>query len=272
MTPADLEKIFNRSFIYCFSKKKLLLVFPVLALCGLLAVICRTISFGSGQWMQMSMAFLPMFLCAGLLLAAGMVLVRIYRLEIKGEEVRYLAVIKECKELIYSIPYLAVPLVFSYLILWMVLGVFYLMRLIPHAGELVSAIFSFGPFLLVLGSLFLSVLSLLVLFYITPAAALNSHLSPKLAEEVFAEIKANPFISFIMPLFALLPLLLVIGILSLAAVVTHILYVEASSGLTLALKWFFIMIPFSALLTPAVIFFFNFAAESYVILRKRVKS
>lgn len=271
MSSTDFEKIFNRSFSNSFSKKKLLLVFPVLVLCGLLAVICRTISFGSGQWMQMSMAFLPMFLCAGILLAIGIILVRIYHLELKGADIKVLNIIKECRDLIYGIPYFAVPLIFSYLVLWMVLGVFYLMRLIPYAGEVVSAIFSFGPFLLVLGSLFLGCLSLLILFYITPAAALKADLSPRLAEEVMAEIKANPFLSFIMPLFALLPLLLVIGILSLAAVVTHILYVEASSGLTLALKWFFIMIPFSAILTPAVIFFFNFAAESHVFLRKRLR-
>ncbi|MBS0629225.1 MAG: hypothetical protein JSS30_03245 [Verrucomicrobia bacterium] len=271
MTSADLEKIFNRSFSNCFSKKKLVLVFPVLVLCGLLAVICRTISFGSGQWMQMSMAFLPMFLCAGFLLALGLILVRIYHQEIKGGEVKVLTTIKECRDLIYGIPYLAVPIIFSYLVLWIVLGIFYLVRLIPHVGEVASAVFSFGPFLLVLGSLFLGCLSLLVLFYIAPAAALRSDLSPRLAEEVFAEIKANPFLSFIMPLFALLPLLLVIGILSLAAVVTHILYVEASDGLTLALKWFFIMIPFSAILAPAIIFFFNFAAESHVFLRKRIR-
>jgi len=272
MTSGDLEKIFNRAFVNCFSKGKLLLVFPVLVLCGLLTVICRTISYGAGQWMQMSMAFLPMFLCSGFLLAVGLVLVRIYHREIKGGEIKYLGVIKECKDLIYGIPYLTVPLVFSYLILWIVLGVFYLMRLIPYIGEVMSAIFSFGPFLLVLGSLFLSALSLLILFYITPAAAFRSDLSQKLAEEVFDQIKANPFLSFIMPLFALLPLLLVIGILSLAAVVTHILYVEASSGVTLALKWFFIMIPFCALLTPAVIFFFNFAAESHVFLRRQVQA
>lgn len=271
MTSADLEKIFNRSFSHSFSQKKWLLVFPVLVLCGLLAVICRTISFAAGQWIQMSLAFLPMFLCTGFLLAAGMVLTRIYHHEIKGSEIKYLQMIKESKELIYGIPHLAVPLIFAYLVLWMVLGVFYLMRSIPYAGDVVSAIFSFGPFLLVLGSLFLGCLSLLILFYVTPAAALRSNLTPHLAEEVFQEFKANPFLSFIMPLIGVLPLLLVIGILSLAAFVTQILYVEASSGLTTALKWFVIMIPFSAILTPAVIFFFNFSAESHVYLRKRIR-
>lgn len=272
MTSADLEKIFNRSFHHAFCQKKWLLVFPVLVLCGLLAVICRTISHGAGQWMQLSLAFLPMFLCAGFLLAAGLVLIRIYHNEVRGNDFKYFKVIKESKELIYGIPYLAVPLIFSYLVLWMVLGIFYLIRAIPHAGEIFAAIFSFGPFLLVLGSLFLGCLSLLILFYITPAAALRSDLSPHLAEEVFNEFKANPFWSFVMPLMGVLPLLLVIGILSLAATLTHILYVEAGGGLTIALKWFFIMIPFSAILTPAVIFFFNFSAESHVFLRKKIKT
>ncbi|MES2123025.1 MAG: hypothetical protein V4492_09700, partial [Chlamydiota bacterium] len=39
----------------------------------------------------------------------------------------------------------------------------------------------------------------------------------------------------------------------------------------LSLQWFFIMLPFSALLTPALIFFFNFAAESHVLMLKKMQ-
>ncbi|NGX37120.1 MAG: hypothetical protein K1000chlam2_00272 [Chlamydiae bacterium] len=271
MSWQELEKIFNRALSHCFSKQKWLLVFPVLALCGVVSAICRTISFGAGQWIQMSLAFLPIFLCAGFVLAVGLVLTRIYHHEVKGLEVQYFKTIKGSKELFLGIPYLAVPIIFAFLILWMVLGIFYLLRSIPEIGQFISAMLSFGPFLLVLGSLGLSFLSLLALFYVTPAAALKSDLRPQLAEEVFQDLKANPFLSVIMPLIGMLPLLFVVGILSLAAVVTQILYIESGHGISIALKWFFMMLPFCALLTPAVIFFFNFSAESHVLMRKTLQ-
>lgn len=268
MTWQELEKIFNRALSHSFTKEKFLLVFPVLALCGLLAVICRTISFGVSQWMMMSTAFLPIFLCAALLLAVGIVLIRIYHHEVKELPVQYLKTIRDAKELYLGIPYLAVPLIFAYLVLWMFLGIFYLFRAIPHAGPFISSVLSVGPFLLVVGSLALGVLSLLTLFYVTPAAALTSDLRPQVAERVFRELKENPFLSLVMPIISLVPLLLIVGILSLAAVVTQILYSEAVGGLSIALKWFFMMLPFCALLTPAVIFFFNFSAEIYAYKRR----
>ena len=40
----------------------------------------------------------------------------------------------------------------------------------------------------------------------------------------------------------------------------------------IGLQWFVIMIPFATLLSPVVIFLFNFAAESFVILQKRLKA
>jgi len=268
MTWIQLEKIFNRALMHTFSKRKFFLVFPVMALCGFLAVICRVISQGVSQWMAMSTAFLPVFLCAGLLLAVGIVLTRIYHDEVKGVKYQYLKVIMGAKDLFMGIPYLAVPLIFAYLILWMFLGVFYLFRAIPHVGAFISSILAFGPFLLVLGSLALGVLSLLILFYVTPAASFKSELKADLAEAVFKDLKINPFLSFVLPLIALLPLFLVAGVLSFAAALTHILYIDATGGLSMLFKWFVMMLPFCALLTPSVIFFFNFSAESYALMRK----
>lgn len=268
LTWQELEKIFNRSIRHSFSKEKLALVFPVLALCGLVTVICRALSRGSGQWVQMSLTFLPIFLCGGFILAAGLVVTRLYHHEVKGREIKVLRTIKRSSNLFWGISYLTVPLIFTYLILWMILGLFYLLRAIPAVGQFVSSILSFGPFLLVLGSFALSLLTLLTLFYLTPAAALKSELSPEFAGSVFRDLKKSPFLAFIMPFIALFPTLLTAGFLSLSAVVTQIMYVESGHGLSLFLKWLFMMVPFSVLLTPPIIFFFLFAAESYALMRK----
>lgn len=268
MTWLQIEKMFNRSFRFCFSKRKWIMVFPFLSFCGLLCAICRTLFFGAGDWVQMTLTFLPIFLCAGFLLAIGIVLIRVYHHEIKGLPIHYLKMINDSRPLFLKIPYLAIPVIFLYLISWMILGVFFLFRSIPKAGEFVGAFLSFGPFLLVLGSLVLSVICLLTLFFLTPKIALKSDFNAQMMNQTISEIKTNPFLTFILPLLGLLPLLIFVGILSLAATLTHIFYMGPVSSIANAMKWFFISVPFSALLTPAIIFFFNFAAESLAVFRK----
>ena len=46
----DLELIFNRALKFSFSKKKLLFMFPVLVVCGLMLVFCRALAVNAGQW------------------------------------------------------------------------------------------------------------------------------------------------------------------------------------------------------------------------------
>ena len=272
MTWDEMEKMFNRSLRHAFSRKKLLFVFPITALCGLIAAICRIVSQGAGDWIGLSLAFLPIFLCAGILLALGILLIRIYHHEIKEIPVNYFEILKGARPLLIGIFYIAVPLIFAYLVLWMGLGIFYLLRAIPAIGHLVGSVLSFGPFLLVLGSLVLGVVSILLLFYVTPAVALSSDIRLQVAEKVLLQIKTNPFQSIALPLIGMIPLLIATGLLSLAAVVTGIVYIDAPSGFALAFKWLFMMIPFCALLTPAIVFFFNFAAESHAFCKRKAKT
>jgi len=269
MTWQRLETIFNRSISLSFSKVKCLLMFLALALCGLFSVICRAASFGASQWMVMSLTFLPIFLCSGILLAVGLVLTRLYQAEIQEKKESIFQIFRSSKALFAGIPYLTVPLIFAYLVLWMVLGVFYLLREIPHVGNALGSIFSFGPFLLVFGSIFLGFLSLLTLFFVTPAAAREEALKPKLAETVLGQIRKNPFFSLVMLLIGLAPLLIVSGVLSLATLMTHFLYIGGGSSFTIVVRWFFMMLPFCAILTPAVIFLFNFASETHVLLEEK---
>lgn len=266
MTWEKLEKMFNRATGASFSKSKGLLVFLVLAVCGLCSVICRGASIGATPWMQMSLMFLPIFLCSGLLLALGLVLIRLYQGEVQGARPPLLKVLRESGSLMRGIPYLTIPLIFAYLILWMILGVFYLLKEIPHIGSSLGSILSFGPLLLVLGSIVLGCLSVLILFFVTPAAALQNDLKPKLAEKVLRRIRQNPFFSVTMLLIGLFPATAIGIVLSLATLMTHILYIDGGSSFAIVMRWFVMMLPFCALLTPAVVFMFNFACEAHVAL------
>jgi hypothetical protein len=173
MTLADIQFIFNRAVAYTFDKKKLLLVFLILAMCGLLVVFFRGLALSAGQWVSMSLTFLPIFLCAGVLLSTGILLIRIYHDEIKNRFVNYRTILAKSWDVIIGASYFSIPIILSYLLLWMLMGIFVLLRQIPLIGEFFGVVLAFAPFLINLGSLVLCLLSLSLLFFVAPIIALR---------------------------------------------------------------------------------------------------
>jgi hypothetical protein len=272
MTWTELELIFNRAFTFSFSRKKLIFFFPILLMCAFLVVLCRALALSASDWVTMSLAFLPVFVCSALLLAVGVLLIRVYHDEVKQIDVSFRQTLRKSWDLMVAISHLSLPLFVAYLLLWTMLGLFYLLREIPFVGSGLALFFSFVPFLLVLGSLVLAFLNLLLLFFLTPAVALQSQLGLGVGEKVWARIKKNPFTHLALFFMGFLPFILVGGVLLLAGTITGASYIEATDSLTYLLQSSLIMLPFCALVAPAIIFFFNFAAESYVLMRRKEKS
>jgi len=272
MTLQEVEDIFNRSLRFCFSKKKLCFVFPVLLVCGVLIIFCRAVSISASAWVVMSLSFMPVFLCTGILLAAGVLLIRMYYHEIKGMKVHFRKLLSHSLQSLIGASYLALPLILSYLLLWTLMGVFLLLKGIPGIGDVISVLLAFGPFILVCASLVLSFASLLVLFFVTPYVALKNGVHLRIAEEIIAKMRASAFMNIFLLMIGIAPLLICIGFLTLAAVMTDVHYLSATAPLGVSLEWFFIMVPFTLILTPFVIFFFNFATECYGLLQKKNKN
>jgi len=265
----EIEPIFNRALKFSFSRKKLLFVFPILVICGVLVVLCHTLAIQAHHWVEVSLVFLPSFICTGILMAVGVPLIRAYHDEVKKKPFSYRKTIQQAWDLMVGISSFAIPLILAYLILWIVMGIFYLLKAIPTIGHTLGVVLSFGPFLLILGSLLLSLAALVLLFFITPQVALKSTMRLGLAEDLFMRLKHNFFSHLFFLAMGLIPLLIVVGFLILAATLTGLTYFTSERTWAIALQWFFIMIPFAALLSPAVVFFFNFSAESFVYMQRR---
>ena len=120
----DLEKAFSRAVILSFSRKKMMLTFPVLVLCGVLIVFCRAVAYDASDWIAMSLAFLPILLSSGVLLALGVLLIRIHIHEVKGLHLGFRRLIAGSVDLIMGTSYLSIPPIMAYLFLWMALGLF----------------------------------------------------------------------------------------------------------------------------------------------------
>jgi hypothetical protein len=267
MQLTDIQRIFNRATILTLSKKKLLLVSLVLAFCGLLVVFFRGLAMHAGYWVTLSLTFIPVFLCTGILLSVGILLTRIYHNEVKDQDVKYGDVLAKSWEVIIGASYFAIPIILSYLLLWMTLGIFMLLQEIPGVGKFFMAILSFAPFLLNLSSLLLCVFALLVLYFITPVVALKGVNRMQIANILTKRLKGDVFSNLLLGLVAILPLVFFILILVLAAFLTESACVSCDGAVYNTVHSFFMMLPFAIVLSPAVIFFFNFAAEAHVLMK-----
>lgn len=267
----DLQFLFNRALSLTFEKRKLLLVFVVLALCGLLVVFFRGLSINAGQWVLMSLTFLPFFLCAGILLSMGIMLIRIYHDEIKGREINYTEMLGRSWDIIIGGSYFTVPIILSYLLLWILLGIFVMLKQIPGVGDIFAVILVFGPFLINLGILFLCLINIGMLFFVAPIIALKGLNRVRVIQTLVKRLKSDIFTNVVLAVISVLPLLAVSALLMLAAFLTGTVCYHCENPLHNVLQWFFIMIPFTALLAPAVVFFFNFAAEAHVFMQRRLQ-
>ena len=264
---SDLEKAFSRAAALSLSKRKLALALPALILCGLFIVFCKAVAFEANEWVAMSLIFLPVLLSSGVLLALGVLLIRIHHHEAKQLALDIKKLIRSSADLVIGTSYLAIFPVLAYLLLWIVLGVFFLLKEIPYLGDFFSVVFSFGPFLLIFGSFCLCALNLGLLFFVAPAAALQSLQKTSLAKRILQLVSKKMFDSLVLLFIACLPASIIGGILCLSAMLTNVSFSIAEKSLSVALEWFFIMLPFCAILSPTVIFFFNFSAESYQLLQ-----
>lgn len=265
----DIQFIFNRALSLTFSKKKLLLTCLTLLACGLLVVFFRSMALNAGQWVGMSLTFLPIFICSGVLVAVGVVLVRIYHDEIKERQQRYRNVVWNSLDIIIGTAYLTIPIILSYLLLWMLLGVFFLLNDTPLIGGFFSVILAFAPFLLNLGALLLCLVSVSLLFFVTPVVALRGINRIQLASIIAKRFQKDFFLNICLATIAAMPVILVTALLSLAAAMTGAVCYSCENQNYVILQWLFMMIPFVAILSPAVVFFFNFAAESHVLLQRQ---
>ncbi len=267
----ETEAMFNRALKHSYTRKKFFLLFPALIVCGVLIVLCHTFWINANPWVRASLTFVPAFLCAGILMIIGVPLIRLYHDEIKEKKLSVNKTLRQSWKLMGGVAWLIVPIMTAYMVLWFVLGIFYLFKHIPSAGEALGVILSFGPFLLIFGSFFLSAVNLLLLFFMPPVVALKSTVRWELAEEVLLKIWKQPFVHLKLLVMGLLPLIIIVGFLISSAALTGMALFVTERTWAISLQWFFIMIPFAALLTPALAFFFNFAAESFVLLQRRVK-
>lgn len=268
ITFEELQAAFDRALSKSYSKKKWLMTFIVLALCGLLVVFFRGLTIGASRWVMMSLTLMPFFLCAGVLLSLGIVLISIYHDEVKRRPFRYRDIFTNSWDLLLGSFYFSIPMILGYLVLWIFLGVFVLLRMTPGVGEVFGVILAFAPFIINFAILTLCLFNAAMLFFLTPILALKGLDRVQVAQSLEKRFKGNALGNLVLFKVALIPAVIIGLMLIGAGLMTGKACYVCQDALHNAIQWFFIMIPFTAILAPAVIFFFNFAVEAHVLLQK----
>ncbi|MEM1282840.1 MAG: hypothetical protein AAGG81_04730, partial [Chlamydiota bacterium] len=78
------------------------------------------------------------------------------------------------------------------------------------------------------------------------------------------------FGSILLAIIAVLPIAAFLGILLIAGLMSDPSLVVVSKPLFSTMRWVFMMVPFVACLSPAIVFFFNFSAESHVLVMSKL--
>lgn len=249
-----IEMMYERALQYTFSKTKFAITTTVLSLCGLLFVFSMGLSLSASLWVSLSLSFLPIFISSGVLIALGVILIRAYHDEIKQKKLNYVTIIKRSWESALSSSYFFMPVILVYLLLWVLLGVFFLLKEVPFIGQLFSVIFAFGPFLLLLTSFALLAISLFALFSLTPLIALKNYSKEQLLEETISLFRIKLLTRLALMVLAVIPVAIISLLLWISAKLTTVVYFVNESHVQLIMQWFVIMLPFAAILSFPVIF------------------
>lgn len=249
-----IRQMFNRAASFCFCSKKLLLTALTLLLCGVLLIFFQALALYANQWVGLSLAFMPFFLCSALLMSLGIVLIRLYRYEVKQEAITYKELWAKSWKTALGASYLAVPFLLSYLLLWMALGFFVLLTEIPMIGPFLAAVLAFAPFLINLATLLLALASLAMLYFLTPEIAFKGLRQLDLKKATKERLSQDLFDNLLLGILSLLPFVLILTLLLTAAALSESVCLLTDNVTCIILQWFVILIPFSLALSPCVVF------------------
>ncbi len=241
----------------------------LLIVAGLLYLLFESVAGFAPYWLGLPLKFVPLFVGIGFILAAGTLLVRLYIKELEDEAFTFMHVVWESLSLVVKAACLSFPLLLAFGLFWVVLAVLMLLRAIPYFGNALGVVLAFLAFALNFGTVLLFIAAFLAFFFVVPSLALTEKLE---FPSILKPLKENLFLSLLLLAVACVPVWVVWKIVGLAAVLTLQVFAFGDSAIEVLLQSFFMLLPITALLTPAVTFFFNFAYESYRKLSEPIQN
>jgi len=256
----DLAQIFNRSFQRVFDIQKFFPIFIALIFSGLFFLFFQGMAKDISNWLKLLVLCLPFFVMVALVMTAGAMTTKVYAQQREEKVISMKEILFSSRKQIQRASYCALILFSSFLASWILLGIFISIKSIPYLGPFLGVILAFIPFLLNLCILLLFFAALLVLFFCTPLITFEEKVNK---ETIKARLQTDLFTHLLFIIIASLPLWIVWMFVYKALLLTFSVYSFGDYDVEKVLQSLFILIPFSAVLTFPLIFFFNLAQEAY---------
>ncbi len=258
-----MQEMFNRSFSFLFSYKKVAFTSLSIFLSFLLFLFLQKISFLGGVFSYFCSLFL--------MIPLGIILCQNYAKELKGNTFSWKGQILSLGEYLLTKSLWALFFVISAAVLAVGVLVFRFFQSLSFLQETLSSFLFFVPFLLVFLFAFLVFLSLFLLFWMVPEWAFQKKGTKKPIQEWFISFKKNPYLYCSFLIKGSLPFLLTLFLLEKALFFTHSFVYTELSFLGRCIQDIVISLLFSFFLSFSVIFFFHMATEAFYF-RKISKS
>jgi len=257
MELVDIQFSFNRALQRAFCMKRLLIASIAILTSGFFFIVSNALGGSS---------LLPFFLSAALFMPTAMLITRLYCDALKNRQTTISDCIAGSWESLIASSYLFLPLLLTYSALWLVLHIFILLTTIPLIGQLLASFLAFAPLLVHLALLLLALCSIAMLFILPPLITLKGIHYIQAIRIALARVRQDPFSHLLLAILSLAPITAVAAIASAASALTYKgAIIDAAYAPLYALV---AMLPIVAFFAPALLFFFQFSAEAYLLLNK----
>lgn len=260
-----IEKAVNRALLSLWDTYKIALTAAILFAGAALTAFFSTFSTFASSLMQKTLFLIPCFLTLGLLLSLGSFLCKIYFEEIRRNKVHLIPTFKTIWVRLLSASYFSVPFLAAFSILWVSIGLFELLTLIPYIGPFLSTLFAFIPFIINFSFYLMIAVGLFALFLLAPFLAISSEVDRVLLARVLNHFLQNPFRNVLNFVIALLPSFL-LGLLGFLSLRLCIFCTSDMHPLLVLVQNLSYAIPLTLVFLFPTIFFFQYAFESYLMI------
>lgn len=268
---SSLQFSFNRALAHTFCLKRVSIVALSLAAALIFFVAAAALTPLASSWLAMSLFFIPFFALSIVFMPTAVLLIHLYKAAVKNKTIAIRTIVTDHWQQLITSSYFLLPFLFAYLVIWIILGLFILIMLLPGVGNPLAILLSFIPFILNCGCLLLSIAALSILFLFPPLIALKNLSLKDIAPAALARIKKDPFSNLLLALISFFPLAIAALLIYGAAKLTYSHSAVSSVDSFAFFQAIFIFLPSLFLLAPAALFFFNFSTEAHLLLSKPAK-
>lgn len=259
---SDLESMCTRACRHVFFKTKIWYTALLVTVSALVGFCALSIALWSFDLLKSTLLFLPFVATFLSIMTVGVFLIRAYHDEVKRRKTSYKTVLLNCRQELVTSARFFQPFIALFFLLCVGDIAYFFLRMLPGLQGFFDLVFVLGAILWTFTLFLLCAGSCFFIFCITPSLALKPFSNKELLLYSKEAFQSHLLLRLSLFLVAVAPLVLSAFLLWLSLLAISYDTIWPIGGL-------FVMVEVAALLSPAIIFFFNMAAETHILIQTK---